>query len=210
VSHAYPILLDVTDRSIVIVGGGRVAARKAAALIAAGATRIRCISPRFTDGFPAMVERIVEEYSDRRLEGAGLVFAATDRPDVNCAVVRDARRRGILVNRADGDDSDPGDFSTPARFQEGSVIISVTAGSAALAAALRDELSRTLDRRFVRMAEAMQLLRPKIKASGLSSSRRADVFRALAGDEAIDALNTGGIDNLRAWLSRQYPEIKHG
>jgi len=203
-------LLDVIDRPIVIVGGGRVGARKASGLIAAGATRIRCVSPRFTDDFSAAVERIAEKYSDRRLEGAGLVFAATDRPEVNGAVVRDARRRGILVNRADGDESDPGDFATPAKFQEGPVIVAVSAGSAALAAALRDDLAGKLDRRFVRMAEAMQLLRPEIKASGLSPSRRAEVFRALAGDDAIGALTGGGLENLRAWLFRQYPEIKHG
>jgi siroheme synthase-like protein len=203
-------LLDVTDRPIVIVGGGHVAARKALALIAAGAVRIRCISPEFVDDFPAAVERIGEEYSDRRLEGAGLVFAATNRPEVNGAVVRDARRRGIIVNRADGDESDPGDFSTPAKFQDGPVIVAVSAGSAALAAAVRDRIARTLDRRFAEMAGAMQSLRPEIKASKLSPARRADVFRALAGDEAMAALSSGGIESLRAWLLRLYPEIKHG
>src|SRR4051794_37590699 len=38
--HTYPLLLDVTDRSIVIVGGGAVAVRKAEGLLAAGATRV--------------------------------------------------------------------------------------------------------------------------------------------------------------------------
>jgi hypothetical protein len=56
----------------------------------------------------------------------------------------------------------------------------------------------------------MEQLRPQIKASGLSPSRRAEIFRALAGDEAIGELGKGGIENLRAWLSRQYPEIKYG
>jgi siroheme synthase-like protein len=118
----------------VIVGGGRVGARKANGLIAAGATRIRCVSPRFADDFPMAVECIAEMYCERFLEGAALVFAATDRPEVNGAVVRDARRLGILVNRADGDDSNPGDFTVPAKLQDGPVTITASAGSAALSA----------------------------------------------------------------------------
>jgi precorrin-2 dehydrogenase/sirohydrochlorin ferrochelatase len=139
-----------------------------------------------------------------------LAFAATDNPDANAAVVRDARRRGILVNRADGGDSNPGDFATPAKLQDGPVIVTVSAGSAALSAAIRDNLAATLDCRYVRMAEAMNLLRPEIKASGLAPARRADIFRSLASDEAIGELAVGGIECLRAWLQRQYPEIKHG
>src|SRR6478609_7363439 len=98
--HTYPLMLDVSDRLIVIVGGGAVAARKAAGLIECGATRIRCVSPTFEPKMPPGVERIDGRYGPHHLDGAGLVFAATDDPAVNAAVVRDARNRGILVNRA--------------------------------------------------------------------------------------------------------------
>jgi siroheme synthase-like protein len=210
VTHAYPILLDVTDRLIVIVGGGAVAARKAAGLIAAGARRILCIAPTFCDDLPQVVERIPDEFAPRHLDGAALVFAATDRHDVNDAVVQEARRRGLLVNRADSDETEPGDFSTPAKLQVGAVIITVSAGSAALSAAIRDDLARRLDRRFVRMADAMRVLRPEVRASALEQSARARVFRDLADDEAVTVLDTGGIDALRDWLKRRYPELNHG
>ena len=52
---------------------------------------------------------------------AGLVFAATNVPAVNDAVVRDANARGVLVNRADASDELPGDFSTPAVHRDGAV-----------------------------------------------------------------------------------------
>src|SRR5438874_11292581 len=45
---AYPLMLDLRDRLVVIVGGGAVAARKARGLLDAGATRVRVISPTFT------------------------------------------------------------------------------------------------------------------------------------------------------------------
>jgi precorrin-2 dehydrogenase/sirohydrochlorin ferrochelatase len=209
VPHAYPILLDVSRRLIVIVGGGAVAARKAGGLIAAGAGRVRCVAPEFPTVPPDGVERIIEEYAARHLQDAGLVFAATDRNDVNDAVVRDARERGILVNRADADDAEPGDFVTPAKFERGAVIVTVSAGSAALAAAIRDHVAENLDERFVRMADAMRELRPMVRESALPTDRRARVFRELACDDALNVLEAGGTDALRNWLMERYPELKH-
>jgi siroheme synthase-like protein len=207
---SYPILLDVADRLVVIVGGGRVAARKAAGLLSAGGRRVRCVSPAFCGEFPDGVERIVARYADEYLDGAALVFACTDDPAVNAAVVRDCRRRGIFVNRADGDDVEPGDFSTPAKFEADGVIVTVSAGSPALSAAIRDDLAAKLDRRFVAMASAMRLLRPEIRASRADISVRARIFRDLAGEEALALLDADGTEALRRWLLNRYPELKHG
>ncbi|RDJ94306.1 NAD(P)-dependent oxidoreductase, partial [Lacticaseibacillus rhamnosus] len=65
--------------------------------------------PAFDPQMPAKVERIHETYESRHLDGAFLVFAATDNAEVNNQVVRDARARKQLVNRADADDDEPGD-----------------------------------------------------------------------------------------------------
>src|SRR5215213_10147985 len=116
--HAYPLMLDVTERPVLIVGGGAVAARKAAGLIECGATRIRCVAPEFDPAMPEGVDRVRGTYEPRHLDGAGLVFAATDDRAVNAAVVRDARSLGVLVNRADADDDAPGDSATPARLRQ--------------------------------------------------------------------------------------------
>ena len=107
-----------------------------------------------------------------------LVFAATDDPAVNAAVVRDARSRGVLVNRADADGDEPGDFVTPARLQESAVTITVSAGSPALAALIRDGIRERWDERWSRMADAMRVLRPMIlRQAELPEARRREVFR---------------------------------
>src|SRR5213080_168589 len=110
--HNYPLLLEVSDREIVIVGGGDVALRKAMGLIDAGAKCVRVISPDVHERMPTQVQRIAETYRPEHLLGAGLVFAATDDPKVNDAIARDARELGILVCRADADDENAGDFAT--------------------------------------------------------------------------------------------------
>src|SRR5256885_1317053 len=97
-------MLDVSERPIVIVGGGNCAPRKARGLLNAGATRITVIAPEFCDAIPSGVQCIATRYATDRLTGAGLVFAATDDPDINAAVVRDAHQLGVLVSRADSSD----------------------------------------------------------------------------------------------------------
>lgn len=207
VRHAYPLLLDVTDRLIVLVGGGAVAARKAAGLLEAGATHVRCISRTFHPDLPGAVVRVDGPYEARHLEGAWLVFAATDSPDVNDAVVRDAQERGILVNRADADEQDPGNFVVPARLRKGPITVTVSAGSPALAAAVRDGLLARWDERWTAMAEAMQALRPVILSAALPQGERAMVFRHLATDEALGVLAGGGIEALKTWLRARHPEL---
>lgn len=208
--YEYPLLLDVTQRLVVIIGGGAVAARKAAGVQAAGGKRIRCVALDFHAEIPPQAERIADAYKPEHLDGAAFVFAATDQPAVNEAVVRDCRARGILVNRADADEAEPGDFVTPAKFAEGAVMVTVSAGSPALSAALRDSIAQSLDRRYIRMADAMQELRPLIRSTpGLTQTRRAEIFRALAGGNALAELEAGGMSALRSWLSRNFAELTH-
>ena len=203
---AYPVMLDVTERLVVIIGGGAVAARKANTLLECGATRIRVVAPDMQAMLPASVVRVREPYEARHLEGAQLVFAATDSAEVNDRVVRDAQERGVMVNRADEGDP-PGDFVVPARLQLGEIVLGVTAGSAALAVSLRDHLARFIDGRHTKMALAMQTMRPLVRQRA-AQERRSSIFRDLASREALDVLDSGGESALRTWISRKYPELK--
>ena len=116
----YPVTLDVRSCRVVIVGGGPVAARKAAGLLAAGARAVVVISPTFDAAMPAGVERVVGVFEPSQLDGARLVFAATNRPEINAAVAAAARERNLFVNRADGDaEGEPSDFAGMATHRDG-------------------------------------------------------------------------------------------
>jgi precorrin-2 dehydrogenase/sirohydrochlorin ferrochelatase len=199
-------MLDVTGRLVVIVGGGAVAVRKVKGLLDAGATRIRVVAPHFHAEMPTGVERIVATYEVAHLKGAQLVFAATNSSTVNEQITADARERGVLVSRAD--EGDGGDFVTPARFQEGEVIVTVTAGSPALAVVIRNELAQRIDPRHLKMAHAMRELRPLIVGGGLTPQERAAVLRDLASDDAMATLETSKIEGLRGWIRQRHPEVK--
>jgi len=209
VRHRYPVNLDLIGRTILIVGGGAVAARKARGLIEAGAGRVRCVAPAFCDELPAQVDRVPGVYCPDHLAGAALVFAATDRAEVNDAVVRDARARNLLVNRADVDEEEPGDFAVPAVLRRGDVTVAVSAGSPALAAMVRNQLDESFDSRWAQMADTMRELRPWIMSAGVDIATRRMIFRELATEEALGLLAAHGSAGLRQWLLARHPELTH-
>jgi siroheme synthase-like protein len=204
-------MLDVTDRLVVIVGGGPVAARKARGVLDAGATRVRCVSPAFDAAMPDAVERVEETYEPRHLDGAGLVFAATDLPAVNDAVVRDARARGALVSRADADEDVLDDFTVPAVWRNGPFTVAVSAGgNPALAALVRDGLAQKWSPQWTVLAEVGNWLRPKLRTvTALEPEVRRAVMRDLASDEAVRVLRDGHeVQGLMKWLHDRHPELK--
>ena len=103
-----PILLEGSGLTVLVVGGGAVAVRKASAFVAAGA-RVRVVarqpSPEMRDlaGSPAVT--LVERASERGDIGdAALVIAATSERATNAMVAADGRAAGRLVNVADAPD----------------------------------------------------------------------------------------------------------
>lgn len=95
----FPLFVDLTGRLVTVVGGGKVALRRARVLQDFGA-RVEIISPEVF-GDSAGAEHIVREYRDGDLEGAVLAVAATNSREVNRAVGLEAGCRGIPVSVAD-------------------------------------------------------------------------------------------------------------
>jgi len=156
----YPILLSVAGRLCVVVGGGPVALRKARGLLAAGA-RVRVVAVELAAAPVdlAGLEVSLHPYCDGDLAGAYLVFAATGDRTVNAAVVREARRRGVLVGVADAPED--GDFALPALLRRGDLTVAVATGgrSPALAALVRDRLASQLGPEWAAVLEIAAPLR---------------------------------------------------
>ncbi len=123
-----------------VVGGGEVANRKARKLLQARA-EVVVISPDVKPELTSMAAEVRRRpYREGDLEGAFLAFAATDRREVNAAVAREARERGIPVNVAD--EPSEGDFALPSTLRRGQLQVAVSTGGASpiLAQKIRREL----------------------------------------------------------------------
>ena len=147
-THRYPIALNLKRLKCVVVGAGRVGERKALGLAKAGATPL-LVGLRATRGVRELalagtVQLLEAEYRPELLEGAALVFAATDDPALNARIGTDARSAGAIVNVAD--DPARSDFSNVSEITAGAVRITVSTDgvSPAFARALRKRLQASL------------------------------------------------------------------
>jgi precorrin-2 dehydrogenase/sirohydrochlorin ferrochelatase len=156
----FPIVLDVSNRLAVVVGGGPVGRRRADALRAAGAlVRLVCLEPRPPEQTDPGLTWLVGPYAPNHLDGASLVIAAGP-DDVNAKVVSDARARGIWVNCAS--DAESGDFQVPAVVRRGGLLLTVSTGGASptLTGRLRQLLEEEFDEAYGRWVEVLAELRP--------------------------------------------------
>ena len=118
----FPLFIDLAGRRAVVIGGGTVGLRRAAALRDFGAM-VTVISPTLSGPLPD-VTSLPRPYRTGDLAGAFLVVAATDDSAVNAAAEEEARRLGILFNRSD--DQSRCDFFFPALCQGVGLVAGVT------------------------------------------------------------------------------------
>ncbi len=179
----YPISLDLRGRKCLVIGGGDVARRKVSGLCAAGA-EVHVISPQLVPELLAMVRRGEIRWSERDfapgdLQGAFLVFAATDSPAVQQQVQNEAEDSGILVNLA----AEPAgsSFHVPAHFRRGDILVTVSTGgkSPAIAAELRKILEAELDPAYSEVVSFFGVLRSAVLRYDDDSVQHGRLFRDL-------------------------------
>ena len=193
----YPVELDLSGRTVVVVGLGTVGRRKAAGLVEAGA-RVLGIDPQTREG-PTGVELRAEKYRIQHLDGASLAFAAAT-PEVNREVVADARRRGLWVNSA----SDPGsgDFSLPATWRDGPLILTVSTSGAspALASLLRDRAASALGPAAAGLARLLLDIRPEVLGRISDPAARRRALTEAADPRWLDLFEREGAEVVRLAL----------
>ncbi len=102
-----PISINITNKKLVIVGGGHAAAIKLKTLTKFS-DNITVIAPEICQEIKDYnVTIIEEEYSEEYIKDAFLIYACTNITEVNEQIQRDADKMGKLCNRTDApDDSD--------------------------------------------------------------------------------------------------------
>ena len=165
-----PIILDLTGRKALVVGGGRIAYRKAKALADEGA-QVTVISPNFVDDFSTMpIATLVQRtFEAGDTEGFQLVITATGNHAVDQLIYDEGNARGTWVNSAH--DPDRCSFYLAATHRDGNVIVAVsTEGkSPALASHLRNTIADQLPKNLADIAIELDRQRSEIKDQGVST-----------------------------------------
>ena len=185
----YPVNLVVAGRRCLVVGGGRVAARKAAALAACGAA-VHVVAPSVSDEVRAVPGVTWDErpYEQGEVAGYRLAMAATDDPVVNHAVYEDGEAAGVWVNSAD----DPANcsYTLPAVVRQGPIVVAVSTGgrSPALATWLRRKFEGELGPEYVTLLDLLEERRTSLREDGVPTE----------GLNWQEALDSGMLDLVRA------------
>ena len=211
-SAVYPVGLVVRDRPCLVVGGGVVAGRKAASLLACGAA-VTLVAPEAheavgllarsgaiaeLDGPPLDVQ--LRPYRAGEAADYRLVVTATGDRAVDAAVHRDAEAAGVWVNSAD--DPEHCSFLVPAVWRDGQVSVAVSSDGAspALSSWLRTRLAELLGPGLGQLAELLAEARASLHAAG-RSTEEVD-WRALLEGPLPELVRTGRLEEARDLLAQ--------
>lgn len=193
-----PLMLHGDMIEALIVGGGPVAARKARALLGAGAL-VRVVAPEIGGELLALVapgarlELVPREYAASDVGSAQLVIAATGDRTVNRRVAADAHAAHRLVNVAD--EPARGNCRTTATHRAGDLVIGISAGGVPQAAArIRDSLAARFGGRYGEAVATLATLRRRLIDDGKQDAwRRAAT--ALLDDDFCERVENGTFAN---------------
>jgi siroheme synthase-like protein len=198
----YPVNLVVDGRRCVVVGAGRIAARKIEALLAAGAD-VHVVASALGGEVRAWRDA-GRLHADERpftaadLDGAWLATAATEDPAVDHEVFLAGEARRVWVNAAD--DPDSCSFTLMSVVRRGDLVVTVGTGgrSPALAAWLKRHFADELGPEYSVLLDMLSSAREELRASGRSTedpdwqraldSGMLDLIRAGRADEAEELL----------------------
>lgn len=205
----YPLNLDLSGKGCVIVGGGRVAERKAKGLLAAQAC-VTVIAPEITDTLFRWAENrqltwIETPYRAGMLAELKplLVFCTATSPAANRQAAVEAGEVGALVNAAAS--TELADFQVPSRIVRGDLLLTVaTSGdSPAFSRLLRERLESEYPESFAVFMQRLKTIRDEIKKLPGGSDVHQRIWRDALNQHVIDLVRAGQID-------RAEEEIRHG
>jgi precorrin-2 dehydrogenase / sirohydrochlorin ferrochelatase len=202
-----PIFLDVTGRRCVVVGGGEIAARKVQSLLEAGAD-VLVVSPSLSEGLGQLasqgrIRHYQRGYAPGDLEGAALVYAATDDTKLHRRLHAEARERGIPINIADV----PAlcTFIAPAVLTRGplKIAVSTEGASPAMAKRIIAHLERMFGPEYGLALEILRAARHHLKTNELNIHIRAKKLTALAASRIPEYLRKNDLDAVDEIIRRE-------
>ena len=173
----FPISLKLQQQPCLIVGGGRIAYRKAVLLVKAGAV-IDIISPEIDANLLEVIQQCGGQYiqapysASLSLRYYRLVIAATDDQAVNQAVFEACEADNILVNSVD--DPPHCRFMVPAIIDRSPLVVSIATNGASpvLSRQIRTQLEASIPHGMGKLAEFSGKWRSTVKAKIMNPDER--------------------------------------
>jgi precorrin-2 dehydrogenase/sirohydrochlorin ferrochelatase len=202
----YPVFLDLQNVPCLVIGGGQVGERKVKTLQSCLA-KVYLISRELTPYLREEVQQgritlLASSYQTEYLKEMFLVIGATDDPELNGKIGREAKERRILCNIAD----EPGEcnFILPSLVCRGDLTIAVsTAGkSPALAKKIRLNLEEGFPEIYGPYLELLGQIRNEVLARNLSREENQKIFETLVNSPVLSWLKGRDLEPLYDFMAR--------
>jgi len=191
----YPIMLDIRNRRALVLGGERIAAEKANALLGCGAN----VTVQWSDFCPellAMAERdevslVYKTYESGDLARAFVVVATISEPDMIKQVWEETQKRNQLLNVVDV----PAycNYIVPSILRRGqlTVAVSTEGASPSLAKRIRQQLEVQFPSSYATYMQLATVVRTYMRTSGLSYDVRDNFFSEFFTSDILKLLTKG-------------------
>lgn len=190
----YPLQLKIQNKLCLVIGGGKIAARKAGRLLAAGA-KVTVIATRVLPSLQELALKqqlnlYVRPYIPTDLKGAFLVVAATDDAEVNARIARDAEPLQLLVNVVDAPEL--GNFLVPGACTLGQLTFTVaTSGNPLLTKLLLQDLQATYGQDLAAFAAFLSTQRSCVQQLLPTPAERQEFWRRVLTGELLQQVKAG-------------------
>lgn len=176
----FPMFVELKGVHCLIVGGGRIALRKAEVLLDFGA-EITLIASDIIEEILALkaVHCVIKEFDAADLLGKGLVVAATDDKELNHQIADACMERRIPVNAVD--QMEDCSFIFPAYLKKGEVVSAFSSGgqSPVVTQYLKKEVKPLMTDHLGNLAGCLGSLREIVKVSVETEKERKSLYREI-------------------------------
>jgi precorrin-2 dehydrogenase/sirohydrochlorin ferrochelatase len=212
----YPLLLDLQEKSCLVIGAGRVGLRKIRTLLKAHPQRILVLD---TASFHPELTRLAEKHpelvlihrplSPDDLNQVQLVFACTSNHALNAEIASACKKHNILCNITDNPDA--GDIVLPSIIERGDLIVTLsTSGkSPALCKAIRQELDCQFGEEYEILLDLLGRIRQSLLPLGQCCDNNAECFRSLVRSSLLTAIRDQDTNEIQRILTTLLPKELH-
>lgn len=202
----FPIFMALKGQTCLIIGGGRIAYRKAVSLNKAGA-KLKVIALEIGDDLRKLVamgggECLQREFVESDLDGCRLVVSATDNKSLNQRVSVLAQQRQLPVNVVDNPSYCS--FITSSIVERGPMMIAISSGGAApvLVRSLRAKIETMLPATYAGLATLAHSFRNKVKAAITSDAGRRHFWDKVYSGPVAERVLAGKLEQAEVLLQQ--------
>lgn len=209
----FPIFLKLQNQHCLVVGGGDVATRKVAGLLAAGADVTLVATSVVTQlsrwVMEGRITYIPREFVSTDLYGKRLVIAATANSSLNQQIFQAAEATGVLANVVD--DPDACRFITPAIVDRSPLIIAISSGGNApvLSRLLRQKIETLVPAAYGRLARFAGNLRARVKSRITSLGDRRRFWESVLDGPISEKVFNGQDREANALFDTRLQQVKN-